>query len=109
MDFGVKDSTLQLVSAFSPGFNINYGIAALTNPSAITENINGFFRSPVGEGWGFDFGANASLLKIFHFAASVTNIGKMTYTGNVYEAVDTALVTFDRQGSVKSEYCRNRS
>jgi len=98
MDFGVKDSKLQLVSAFSPGFNIDYGLAALSNPSAIIQNAQGFFRSPVGEGWGFDIGVNATILKKLHFAASVTNVGQMTYNGNVYEAVDTALVTFDRTG-----------
>lgn len=98
MDFGVKDNTLQMVSALSPGFDINYGLAALSNPSALANDVKGFFRSPVGEGWGFDVGANARILKIFHVAASITNIGQMTYTGNVYEAVDTALVSFSRPG-----------
>lgn len=98
MDFSVKDSVLSLTSAFSPGFNINYGLAALSNPSAILSDTESFFRSPVGEGWGFDFGGHMKFFKIFHVAASVTNIGKMTYSGNVYEAQDTLLVEFSREG-----------
>ena len=62
MDFGVEDSKLKLISSFSPGFNINYGLVALTNPSAITDNVKGLFRSKVGEGWGLDIGLNATIL-----------------------------------------------
>lgn len=98
-DLSSKDGELKMVSAMSPGFDINYGIAALTNPSAIPSGAaNSFFKSSVGQGWGFDVGAHVLLFKKLHLAASVTNIGQMTYTGNVYEAVDTLVLSFSNSG-----------
>ncbi|MGV6861215.1 MAG: DUF5723 family protein [Putridiphycobacter sp.] len=97
-DLGAQDNNLQMVSAMSPGFDINYGLAALTNPSAIAGSAQNFFKNSVGQGWGFDVGANVLLFKKLHLAASVTNIGQMTYNANVYEAEDTLLVNFSNAG-----------
>lgn len=98
-DLSSENGELKMVSAMSPGFDINYGLAALTNPSALPAGgAQNFFKSSVGEGWGFDVGANVLLFKKLHLAASVTNIGQMTYTGNVYEAVDTLVVDFSNAG-----------
>ncbi len=98
MDLNTDNGNLSMISAMSPGFNIDYGMAALSNPSAMGPNAANFFRSPVGEGFGFDFGVNAMLFKKLHLGASVTNIGQMTYFGNIYEASDTLLVDFYRPG-----------
>lgn len=98
-DFSAENGQLKLISSMSPGFNIDYGAAALSNPSAITaSNASSFFRSSVGEGWGLDFGVNVTLFKKLHLAASVTNIGQMTYYGNVYEGTDTLLVSYSSDG-----------
>jgi len=98
-DLSSENGELKMVSAMSPGFDINYGMAALTNPSAIAPGAaSNFFKSSVGQGWGFDIGAHALLFKKLHLAASITNIGQMTYTGNVYEAQDTLLVNFSNSG-----------
>ncbi len=98
-DMSSKDGELSMVSAMSPGFNINYGMAALNNPSAIPATAaQNFLKSSVGQGWGFDAGAHVLLFKKLHLAASVTNLGSMTYTGNVYEAEDTLLVNFSNEG-----------
>jgi hypothetical protein len=98
-DLSSEDGELKMVSAMSPGFDINYGIAAATNPSAIpTGSASNFFKSSVGEGWGFDLGTHVLLMKKLHLAASITNIGQMTYTGNVYEAVDTLVVSLSNNG-----------
>ncbi|MCH2235136.1 MAG: DUF5723 family protein [Crocinitomicaceae bacterium] len=96
MDLYSQDGEFQMYSAFSPGFDLNY--ADIGNPSAIPGQVQNLFRSKVGEGWGFDAGVNVTLFNNLHLAASVTNIGQMTYTGNVYEAVDTALVKFSSSG-----------
>ena len=97
-DLSSDNGQLNLISAMSPGFDINYGLAALSNPSAVAGSAQNFFRSSVGEGWGFDVGTNVLLFKKLHLAASITNIGKMTYTANVYEGVDTLLVNYSNPG-----------
>lgn len=98
MDLYSDDDGFRMYSAFSPGFDLNYGAAAMNNPSAMAGSVQNFFRSSVGEGWGFDAGVNVTLFNKLHLAASVTNIGQMTYHGNVYEAVDTAVVKFSSPG-----------
>ena len=97
-DLESNDDGLRMVSALSSGFNLDYGIAAFTNPSALAQSAQSFFKSSVGNGWGFDFGVHALLFKKLHLAASVTDIGSMTYTGNVYEVVDTLVVDYSNVG-----------
>ncbi|MEX1001834.1 MAG: DUF5723 family protein [Crocinitomicaceae bacterium] len=87
-----------MISSFSPGFDLDYGAVASGNPSAVAGQAQNFWRSPVGHGFGFDFGINARLFNKLHLAASVTNIGSMTYTGNVYEGVDTLVVNYSSSG-----------
>lgn len=89
-----EDGTLRMVSAFSPGFQIDYAAGLNSLPS----QAQTFWRSSVGQGWGFDFGAHAVFFNTLHVAASVTNIGSMTYTGNVFEATDTLLISYSRDG-----------
>ena len=88
-DLESKDGVLKMVSALSSGFDLDYGIAALSNPSALAQNGQDFFKSSVGNGWGVDVGLHALLFKKIRIAASVTDMGSMTYSGNVYEAQDT--------------------
>jgi hypothetical protein len=98
-DLSSEDGELKMVSAMSPGFDINYGMTALSNPSAIPPgSASNLFKSSVGQGWGIDLGAHVLLFKKLHLAVSVTNIGEMTYTGNVYEAQDTLLLRFSGAG-----------
>jgi len=98
LDLESKDGKLKMVSALSSGFNLDYGIAALSNPSALIGNGQNFFKSSVGNGWGFDVGAHALLFKTVRIAASVTDVGSMTYTGNVYEAKDTLVFDISNAG-----------
>lgn len=97
-DLSTDNGQLSMVSAMSPGFDINYGLAALNNPSAVVGSAQSFFKNSVGQGWGFDVGTNVLLFKKLHLAASVTNVGQMTYNANVYEAQDTLLVDYSNQG-----------
>lgn len=94
MDLSNVDGNLQMYSAFSPGFQIDYAAGLNSLPS----QAQNFWRSSVGTGYGLDFGAHATFFNALHVAASVTNIGSMTYTGNVFEAVDTLLVSYSREG-----------
>lgn len=97
-DLESKDGKLTMVSALSSGFDLDYGIAAFNNPSALTQNPQRLFKSSVGNGWGFDVGAHAILFKKIRVAASITDIGSMTYTGNVYEGQDTLVVDISNSG-----------
>jgi len=97
-DLSSDNGNLSMVSAMSPGFDINYGLAALNNPSAVVGSAQNFFKNSVGQGWGFDVGTNVLLFKKLHLAASVTNIGQMTYNANVYEAADTLIVDYSNIG-----------
>ncbi len=97
-DLSSDNGNLQMISAMSPGFDINYGLAALNNPSAVAGTAQDFFKSSVGQGWGFDVGTHVLLFKRLHLAASVTNIGQMTYNANVYETVDTLIVNYSNVG-----------
>lgn len=94
MDLSNEGGTLRMVSAFSPGFEIDYAAGL----NALPAQAQNFWRSSVGQGWGLDFGVNVTLFNKLHLAASVTNIGSMTYTGNVFEATDTLVVSYTNQG-----------
>jgi Family of unknown function (DUF5723) len=90
--------TYSMISAFSPGFDLNYGAISTLNPSAIAGKAQNFWRSPVGYGFGVDFGVNVMIANKLHLAASVTNIGSMKYTGNVYEGQDTLVIDYSSIG-----------
>ncbi len=94
MDLSNENGNLQMFSAFSPGFQIDYAAGL----NSLPQQAQNFWRSSVGTGYGLDFGANMTFFNKLHVAASVTNIGSMTYTGNVFSAVDTLVVGFSREG-----------
>lgn len=87
-----------MISSFSPGFDIDYGNVRNWNPSDVAGQAQNFWRSPVGYGYGLDFGVNVMLFNKLHLAASVTNIGQMKYTGNVYEGTDTLFINYSSAG-----------
>lgn len=89
-----ENGVLQMYSAFSPGFEIDYAAGL----NSLPQQSQTFWRSSVGQGWGVDFGVHATFFNRLHVAASVTNLGSMTYTGNVYEMVDTLVVSYSQDG-----------
>lgn len=98
LDMESDGSTLTAFSATSPVFGIDYGTAAIGNPSAITEPNSGFMPVPVGKGWGFDIGFNAVIKNKLKLGFSITNIGSITWDGNVYTAKDTLLYDTENAG-----------
>ncbi|MBL4704958.1 MAG: hypothetical protein JKY54_10575 [Flavobacteriales bacterium] len=97
-----QPASITAFSATSPTFGIDYGSAALTNPSAILNPANGLLPQPVGKGWGFDFGLNAVIGNKLKIGVAVTNIGSITWDGNVYSAQDTLL--YDSQNAGLESY-----
>jgi hypothetical protein len=96
----VNGGNLEAFSALSPRFDIDYGSAALSNPSAIAKETTGL-PSPVGKGWGFDFGFNMTIKNKLKIGAAITNIGSVTWDGNVYTATDT-LIYDSQNGGIDS-------
>lgn len=88
------DGEATAFSAVTPGFDIDYGDAEETNPSTLNED--GFV--PVGNGFGLDFGLSFSYQNKFRMGASITDIGKMKWDGNVYKLKDTDFLDYDDPG-----------
>ena len=87
IDIEVKDGVLTSYGALSPAFPVDYGSAALTNPSADTSGK----LTPVGKGMGMDLGFNVYYKEKIKLGFAFTNIGSITWDGNVYTAQDTTL------------------
>lgn len=67
------------------GLPVEYDILEGDDPDnrdILTKMIN---PRPVGEGFGFDLGISMRIGKNIRLGASVTNIGKMTWSGDVYK------------------------
>jgi hypothetical protein len=96
LDVRSEGGTLDAFSSISPVFDIDYGTAAQTNPSTITQSGN--FPKPVGHGFGFDFGVNVLIGGKLKIGAALTNIGSMTWDGNVYTMRDTLIFDTDNPG-----------
>ena len=82
-------------SALAPVFNVNYG--------AIVRNPNFNYRDgarfqTVGSGNGFDVGLAAEVGKALRLGASVTDLGQMSWDGNVLTATDQPLRRIESQG-----------
>ena len=89
INVSAADGELEAFSAMAPFFDLDYGDAANLNPSKVSQS--GFFPNSVGQGWGVDLGANVLLFNRLKIGLAVTNIGSITWSGNVYRAKDTLL------------------
>ncbi|GAB3850882.1 hypothetical protein GCM10028822_16840 [Hymenobacter terrigena] len=88
-DIRVSGGNLTAYTSLSPVFDVNYGALATNASNFNYESGSGLH--PVGHGNGFDAGVSAEIGKIFRLGASVTDMGSMTWTGNVLEASDQKL------------------
>ncbi|MEX1191942.1 MAG: DUF5723 family protein [Brumimicrobium sp.] len=75
-------------SAISPFFDINYGQTGGTPPPS-GKASSGFLPNAVGEGYGVDLSASVILFDKIKIAAAVNNIGSVTYNREVYSVRDT--------------------
>lgn len=94
MDIEVKDGVMTSYGAFSPAFDIDFGSATKSNPSADT---TGGYK-PVGHGLGIDIGFNVYYKEKIKLGFAFTNIGSVTWKGNVYTAQDTTLSNMESGG-----------
>jgi hypothetical protein len=87
-DVRISGGGLSAYSSLSPAFDINYGNLA-SSPTFNYKSGNGL--QPVGSGNGFDLGLAAEIGKYVRLGVAVTDMGSMTWTGNVVTATDQSL------------------
>ncbi|GAB3302342.1 hypothetical protein GCM10027511_16150 [Hymenobacter humi] len=87
-DIRAEGGNLAAYSALSPLFSVDYGALA-TDPNFRAKTGSGL--EAVGSGHGADVGVSAEVGKILQVAASLTDLGKMTWTGNVVTAANQKL------------------
>ncbi|MBC8084813.1 MAG: hypothetical protein H7Z21_16565 [Hymenobacter sp.] len=89
LDVRVQPGDLRAYSSLSAVFDIDYG-NLVTNPSFNFEaRTNGL--QPVGQGHGFDLGVAVEAGKAVRLGVAVTDIGTMTWEGNLLTANDQRL------------------
>jgi len=76
----------------SPAFDIDFGDDQESNPSFQDDGLS------VGNGFGFDLGLTAEIADQFRVSASVTDIGSITFDGNVYQSGDAPVFDIETQG-----------
>jgi len=95
LDLTIENASVQeAYTASSPALGIDYGDGQENSPS-YTE---GSGYTPVGDGFGFDLGVAIEVNDQFRFSASVTDVGSITFDGNVYETKDTLVTDIDNTG-----------
>jgi hypothetical protein len=87
-DVRVSGGSLLAYSSLSPIFALNYGSLA-TSPAFNYKSGSGL--QPVGSGNGFDLGLAAEVGKTVRLGVALTDLGSMTWTGNVVTANDQSL------------------
>jgi hypothetical protein len=91
-----ENGNLTAYSALTPFFPIDYGNAAALNPSTVTQS--GKLPNSVGRGYGLDIGLSAIIAEKLKLGFAITNIGSVTWDGNVYTVQDTVIYDTDNSG-----------
>ena len=97
MKLSATNGVLEAQTAISPGFGIDYGVAASTNPSALPSSSS-FPPKGVGAGVGFDVGISAVMNEKLKIGFAINDIGSITWTGNVYQGADNDLANLASGG-----------
>ncbi len=98
LDVRSEGGKLTAFSALTPRFDINYGPTATTgNPSSLESQDSGLPQG-VGSGFGFDIGMTAIINNKLKLGLAITDIGSITWDGNVYSINDTLLINAENGG-----------
>jgi len=96
LDIRIKPGDLRAYSSLSPVFNIDYSSVIAGNPN-FNAQVNGGLEK-TGKGHGFDLGLAAEVGKMIRLGVSVTDIGHMTWEGNLITANDQKLKRLNSAG-----------
>lgn len=103
IDLQSSGGTYKAIIAASPAFGIRF-------PEKSQDTVNiGFLPNSAGNGVGFEFGVSAEVGEHWRFAGSVTDIGTVSYTTNVYTASDGPLLSLSTQGFSNYNFFQNAS
>lgn len=94
------------IISISPTFGVDFGEGDGTTAQSPTfqppQDVSNFrkvlFPRKVGGGYGFDFGLTAVIKQNLYIGAALTNVGQITWDGNVYQANDGRLAQFQGAG-----------
>jgi len=89
------DGTFNGYTSISPIIPFD-SLIGVSSPSSVLQK--GILPTPVGGGFGFDFGATVIFGNKLKLGLAVTNIGKMKWKGNVYSVQDTLLTNIESGG-----------
>lgn len=104
VDFRVADGKVEGYGAVSPLFDIDYGSLA-TNPSFnLRERASGL--QPVGTGHGFDLGLALNAGRKLRLGLALTDLGHMSWEGNLVTANDQRLKRLRSSGIGSYEFFR---
>lgn len=96
-DYSAVEGDVNLSSSVSPFFGIDYGEVELTNPSTFSSE-SGLLPTVMGNGFGVDIATSIIMLKNIRIAASVNNLGRITYDRDVYTVGDTLVGSLSLPG-----------
>ncbi len=96
MQISTEGGNVSSFSALSPLFSIDYSQISQGNPSSLPDDAPSL--TPVGRGWGFDFGATVIIKDKLMISAALNDVGSMTWDGNVYSLQDIDFVESISQG-----------
>lgn len=96
VDIRAQDGKLSAFGAVSPLFDIDYGAVA-RNPQ-FNYRSGGSGLRPVGQGNGFDLGVAIEAGKAVRIGLSVTDVGSITWKGNLLTANDQKLKQLNSTG-----------
>ena len=88
LDVRITDGEVNAFSSLSPLFKVDYGTVT-TSPNFDYRTGSGL--KAVGSGHGFDLGLTAEISELVRVGVSVTDLGSMTWEGNVLTANDQNL------------------
>ncbi len=97
-----RDGKAEAFSSLSPLFNVDYSNINGQSPSQLPANSSPI--KPVGFGIGIDLGATLVYKEHFVLSAAITDIGSMTWDGNVYKLKETKLTGFDNLGFESTDF-----
>jgi hypothetical protein len=94
-----REGDFEAYGAFAPLLDIDFGSAAVGNPTAINDKSFGLGGpAVVGRGFGFDLGFSFEYKKRTNIGIALNNIGFIRWDKNLYQATNDDLIDLDNGG-----------
>lgn len=97
VDVAAEGGGFTAFSSLSPYFDVDYGTAGMGSTTRVTGR-DAVLPKAVGRGFGIDLGLSATVHQRVKLGVAVTDLGAITWTGNVYTANDAFLTDLTTDG-----------